>query len=390
MASSRLVLVAWLGATAALAAQSTIAGAPRPADGRQIIASASSLGQGLPSAAALAELRGWNRLVTDGWLAGEFTRVTIEDDPLMPERRHERFRQTHLGVPIWGGDVRRQINTFGQTESIFGTYYPDVDVDVTPGTTAPGGATLEILPTDRGFRLTWMTRAGSETAGARRWIFTDATSGDLLFTYDDACARQAVERAGAQPSIDAGDAESRTARAALDVISEYFLRRFGRRDLPTVGASTLSAGVEAGAHAVSHGVIAATSGLVHYDDAGRLDEAFADIIGVSAKAFAQPSVTDEPARSNVVGAMFALAIAGGATGADGVTVDGVGAGNRDQIERVVYRAFTMLLPARATVAMARAATLQAALDLYGADSRAMRAIAQAWTAVGVEVRQAGS
>ena len=64
--------------------------------------------------------------------------------------------------------------------------------------------------------------------------------------------------------------------------------------------------------------------------------------------------------------------------------DGVGAANREQIERVFYRAFTQMLPANATFSIARAATLQAARDLYGAASAAERAVQQAWTAVGVQ------
>ena len=49
-----------------------------------------------------------------------------------------------------------------------------------------------------------------------------------------------------------------------------------------------------------------------------------------------------------------------------------------------YRAFTQMLPSNATFALARAATLQAARDLFGANSNAERAVTQAWTAVGVE------
>jgi thermolysin len=64
-------------------------------------------------------------------------------------------------------------------------------------------------------------------------------------------------------------------------------------------------------------------------------------------------------------------------------VQGVGAANREQVERVFYRAFTQMLPANATFAMARAATLQSARDIFGANSAAERAITQAWTAVGV-------
>jgi Zn-dependent metalloprotease len=53
------------------------------------------------------------------------------------------------------------------------------------------------------------------------------------------------------------------------------------------------------------------------------------------------------------------------------------------MERVFYRAFSFLLPADATFSTARAATIQAARDLYGAGSNAERAVTQAWTAVGV-------
>jgi thermolysin len=46
-------------------------------------------------------------------------------------------------------------------------------------------------------------------------------------------------------------------------------------------------------------------------------------------------------------------------------------------------AFTQLLPSNATFSVARAATIQAAQDLYGGNSAALRAVTQAWTAVGV-------
>ncbi|HEV3485860.1 MAG TPA: peptidase M4 family protein [Vicinamibacterales bacterium] len=80
---------------------------------------------------------------------------------------------------------------------------------------------------------------------------------------------------------------------------------------------------------------------------------------------------------------FFLAIEGGTNRTSGVGVQGVGGANREQIEKVFYRAFAQLLPADATFSMARAATLQAARDLYGENSAAERAMTQAWTAVGV-------
>jgi thermolysin len=80
---------------------------------------------------------------------------------------------------------------------------------------------------------------------------------------------------------------------------------------------------------------------------------------------------------------FYLAIEGGRNRVSGLTVQGVGAANREQIEKSFYRAFTFLLPASANFSTARAATIQAARDLYGANSAAATAITQAWTAVGV-------
>ena len=80
---------------------------------------------------------------------------------------------------------------------------------------------------------------------------------------------------------------------------------------------------------------------------------------------------------------FYLAIEGGTNRTSGLAVQGVGAGNRDQIEKVFYRAFVHLLPSNATFRVARAATIQSARDLYGVGSPAERAVTEAWTAVGV-------
>ena len=64
-------------------------------------------------------------------------------------------------------------------------------------------------------------------------------------------------------------------------------------------------------------------------------------------------------------------------------MQGIGAANREQMEKTFYRAFTQLMPANSTFATARAATIRAAQDLYGPNSAVERALVQAWTAVGV-------
>jgi Zn-dependent metalloprotease len=87
--------------------------------------------------------------------------------------------------------------------------------------------------------------------------------------------------------------------------------------------------------------------------------------------------------SGIVNHAYYLAIEGGTNTISRLTVQGVGTANREQIEKSFYRAFVFLLPASATFSTARAATIQAARDLYGANSAAAQAITQAWTAVGV-------
>ncbi len=183
------------------------------------------------------------------------------------------------------------------------------------------------------------------------------------------------------------------------------------------------------AHEISHGVGEYSSGLIYQDESGALDEAFSDIMGKSVEHLFQPAgdgllradyligedairpgglrSMSDPGRfgdpdhyshrflgdddnggvhinSGIVNHAFYLAIEGGTHRTSGLAVQGVGAANREQIERVFYRAFTEMLNATATFATARAATIQTARDLYGAGSPAERAVTQAWTAVGVE------
>ena len=87
--------------------------------------------------------------------------------------------------------------------------------------------------------------------------------------------------------------------------------------------------------------------------------------------------------SSISNHAFYLAIEGGTNRTSRLAVQGVGAANREQIERVFYRGFTAFLTPNATFAQARQATLRAASELYGDSSAAFRAVSQAWTAVGV-------
>jgi bacillolysin len=190
----------------------------------------------------------------------------------------------------------------------------------------------------------------------------------------------------------------------------------------------LAGAIDIVAHELSHGVTEYSADLIYRNESGALNEAFSDIMGASVEFFFQPagsgplhadylmgedavrpgglrSLEDPGAHgdpdhysrrytglddnggvhtnSTIVSHAFYLAVEGGTNRTSGLSVQGVGSANREQMEKVFYRAFTQMLPANATFAVARAATTQAARDLYGAGSPAERAVTQAWTAVGV-------
>ena len=190
----------------------------------------------------------------------------------------------------------------------------------------------------------------------------------------------------------------------------------------------LAGSLDVVAHELSHGVTEYTSNLIYRNESGALNESFSDIMGTSVEFFFQPagsgalradylmgedvirpgglrSMSDPGSfrdpdhyskrflgsadnggvhiNSGISNQAFYLAIEGGTNRTSGIAVQGVGGANREQMEKVFYRAFTQLMPANSTFSVARAATIQAARDLYGVNSAAEREVTAAWTAVGV-------
>lgn len=199
----------------------------------------------------------------------------------------------------------------------------------------------------------------------------------------------------------------------------------------------LAGALDIAAHELTHAVTNATSDLEYRNESGALNEAFSDMMGKSVEFFyhapgdgvgqadytigkdiargdagvrhgvrsmADPQLYGDPdhysayrrlpvteagdwggvhTNSGIPNHAFYLAIEGGTNRTSRLAVQGVGTANREQIEKVFFRAFTLLMPRTSSFSTARAATLQAARDLYGTGSNAERAIAQAWTAVGV-------
>jgi bacillolysin len=183
------------------------------------------------------------------------------------------------------------------------------------------------------------------------------------------------------------------------------------------------------AHELAHGVTDFSSRLIFRNESGALNESFSDIMGTAVEFFfhepgtgnlrgdylvgedavkpggirslANPRAYGHPdhysnrftgsadnggvhINSSISNHAFYLAIEGGTNVTSGQSVQGVGAANRGQIEQVFYRAFTQMLTQNATFASARAATIQAARDLFPANGNVERAITDAWTAVGVQ------
>jgi Zn-dependent metalloprotease len=192
------------------------------------------------------------------------------------------------------------------------------------------------------------------------------------------------------------------------------------------------------AHELTHGVTSHSWGGNYASESGALNEAFSDVMGTAVEFFFEPpgdgrqradywlgedlSFVFEPplfaARSmenpsrlcgpntgcgpdhyskryrgpldnggvhvnaGIANHAFFLLVEGGVNRTSHVRVAGLGPAGRERAEKIFYRGFTSFLTPRATFRDARAATLQAARELYG--SVEVEQVAAAWTAVGVE------
>lgn len=182
-------------------------------------------------------------------------------------------------------------------------------------------------------------------------------------------------------------------------------------------------------HEMAHGVTEHTAGLEYSGDAGGLNEATSDIFGSMVEFYAanaedpgdydigeridifgdgsplrymyQPSLDgssydcwdesvpgSDPHYSSGVGNHFFFLLSegsgdtefGSSPTCDGSTVTGIG---RDAAAQIWFTALSQYMTSTETYSEARAHTVQAATDLYGADSAEVQAVEAAWTAVSV-------
>ncbi|GGQ44878.1 M4 family metallopeptidase [Streptomyces flaveolus] len=210
-----------------------------------------------------------------------------------------------------------------------------------------------------------------------------------------------------------------------------FCMTYGDGDGTTFGPLV---SLDVAGHEMSHGVTSSTAALTYSGESGGLNEATSDIFGTLVEWYAGNSADagdyligekvvrsgfgrdalrymDRPSRdgasadcwstsvgdldvhySSGVANHFAYLLAEG-SGArtvggvsydsptcDGSTVTGIG---RDKLGAVWYRALTVHMTSSTDYAGARAATLSAAEDLYGAGSTEYAAVGAAWSAVNV-------
>lgn len=183
----------------------------------------------------------------------------------------------------------------------------------------------------------------------------------------------------------------------------------------------LAAGLDVAAHEMSHGVVQHTANLIYRNESGALNESFADIFGamvdrddwiigedimadgtIGLRSLEDPAVLIERRTAAPYPDHWSLRYEGPldnggvhinssinnkaaylvSEGGEhyGVVVEGVG---REATEQIYYRALANYLTRNSDFSMMRQAAIQAATDLYGADSAAVQAVKQAYNAVGV-------
>ena len=142
-----------------------------------------------------AQLRDWDSRLDRMQRSGELRVRDTHQDTLIRGRIHQRSDQYYRGVRVYGGDVSRQSQNGGVTESAFGTIYQGIDIDPSPAideedaraTVAARGMSssmtavrpeLVVLPLGGGLNedanTHWPGGSGSRAADDSRQVFVDA------------------------------------------------------------------------------------------------------------------------------------------------------------------------------------------------------------------------
>ncbi len=314
---------------------------------------------------------------------------------------------------------------------------------VTIGTTQ-SGSSYALTDGTRGGHSTYNLKNGSSGKGT---LFTDTDDTWGNGTVSDPATAGVDAAYGAQETWDyyknvhgrtgiAGDGVGAYSRVHYgnDYVNAFwddscFCMTYGDGEN---NAAPLTA-LDVAGHEMSHGVTAATAGLIYDGESGGLNEATSDIFGTSVEFYANNPqdpgdyligekidingdgtplrYMDKPSKdggsadywSSNVGNLdvhyssgpanhffYLLSEGSGAKTINGVsynsptsngsTVTGIG---RDKAEQIWFTALTEYFTSDTNYADARAGTLSAATDLYGANSAEYQAVAAAWAGINV-------
>jgi len=199
---------------------------------------------------------------------------------------------------------------------------------------------------------------------------------------------------------------------------------YGDGDGKTAGPLTT---LDIAGHEIAHGLTERTAGLIYEGESGGLNEAMSDIIGSGVEWYAAqknsavefdwkvgedawtpangngdalrymddptkdgysvdhyknyPKQTEVHGSSGIANNAFYLLTNGGKNRTSGLEVkEGVG---MEKGLKIFARALEHYMTPKTTFAQARQATVQAATDLYGANSAEVKKVQESWTAVGV-------
>ncbi len=133
----------------------------------------------------------------DAMLTGGHLNISsLRDDTMIPGRAFERLSQFYEGLPVFGGEVARQMDGRANV-SVTGRLYEALDVDVTAsitperanelavvaagaGANVHGETMLGILPVESGYRLVYRMRVLSDWD--IRDVYVDADTGAILLS----------------------------------------------------------------------------------------------------------------------------------------------------------------------------------------------------------------
>ena len=138
--------------------------------------------------------------------SGELDISSFRDDTMIAGRALERLGQFHEGLPVFGGQVVRQMDGRAHV-SVTGRLYEALDVDANPaitpdrarmlaaasvaaGATIHGDATLGFLPVQNGYRLVYRMLVLSDWA--IREVFVDADSGAIVLSLNGLHSQAAI------------------------------------------------------------------------------------------------------------------------------------------------------------------------------------------------------